>query len=96
MIYPLFIKEGGFDLSQNWNDAAYPAFKAGVMKALNMTDRPKQAGAWKVLAQQAMDQYWIIRPVFSKGQEVWGSKVGGVYFWEPQGTFGFGQLYVKA
>jgi peptide/nickel transport system substrate-binding protein len=96
VIYPLFVKEGGFDLSQNWGDAAYPAFKAGVMKALAMTNRTQQAAAWKVLAQQAMDQYWIIRPVFSKGQEVWGSKVGGVYYWAPQGTFGFGQLYVKA
>ena len=96
VIYPLFVKEGGFDLSQNWRDPAYPAFKAGVLKALNMTNRSQQAAAWKSLAQKAMDQYWIIRPVFSKGQEVWGSKVGGVYFWEPQGTFGFGQLYVKA
>ncbi len=96
VIYPLFVKEGGFDLSQNWKDAAYPAFKAGVLKALNMTNRTQQAAAWKKLAQTAMDQYWIIRPVFSKGQEVWGSKVGGVYFWAPQGTFGFGQLYVKA
>jgi peptide/nickel transport system substrate-binding protein len=95
VIYPLFVKEGGFDLSQNWNDAAYPAFKAGVLKALNMTDRPKQAAAWKVLSQQAMDQYWIIRPVFGRAQIEWGSKVGGVYFWDPQGTFGFGQLYVK-
>ena len=96
VIYPLFVKEGGFDLSQNWKDSAYPAFKAGVAKALNMTNRTQQAAAWKKLAQTAMDQYWIIRPVFSKGQEVWGSKVGGVYFWAPQGTFGFGQLYVKA
>ncbi len=96
VIYPLFVKEGGFDLSQNWNDAAYPSYKAGVMAALNMTDRAKQAAAWKSLAQQAMDQYWIVGPIFGKGQQVWGSKVGGVYFWEPQGTFGFGQLYVKA
>jgi peptide/nickel transport system substrate-binding protein len=96
VIYPLFVKEGGFDLSQNWNDAAYPAFKAGVLAALNMTDRVKQAAAWKVLAQQSMDQYWIVRPIFNKGQEVWGSKVGGAYFWDPQGTLGFGQLFVKA
>jgi peptide/nickel transport system substrate-binding protein len=96
VIYPLFVKEGGFDLSQNWRDAAYPAFKKGVLAALNMTDRAKQAGAWKVLSQQAMDQYWLIGTIFGKGQEVWGSKVGGAYFWDPQGTFGFGQLYVKA
>jgi len=96
VIYPLYVKEGGFDLSQNWNDPVYASFKANVMKALNMTNRTQQAAAWKKLAQFAMDQYWTIRPIFGKGQEVWGSKVGGVYFWEPQGTFGFGQLYVKA
>ena len=96
VIFPLFVKEGGFDMSQNTNDPAYPAFKAGVLAALNMTNRTQQAAAWKKLSQAAMDHYWIISPIFGKGQEVWGSKVGGVYFWEPQGTFGFGQLYVKA
>ena len=96
VIYPLFVKEGGFDLSQTWTDPAYASFKADVLKTLAMTNRADQAASWKKLAQFAMDQYWIVRPVFSKGQEVWGSKVGGVYFWEPQGTFGFGQLYVKA
>ena len=89
VIYPLFVKEGGFDLSQNWNDPAYASFKANVLKTLNMTNRAQQAASWKKLAQYAMDQYWIVAPIFSKGQEVWGSKVGGVYFWEPQGTFGF-------
>ncbi len=96
VVYPLFVKEGGFDMSQNWNEASYPAYKAAVTAALNMTNRTQQAAAWKKLAQTAMDNYWVISPIFSKGQEVWGSKVGGVYFWEPQGTFGFGQLYVKA
>ncbi|MBI3429154.1 MAG: hypothetical protein HY050_03665 [Actinobacteria bacterium] len=95
VIPPLFTKEGGFDLSQNWNDPAYPAFKAKSDRALAETNRAKQAAMWKELAQYAMDQYWIIRPVFNKGQDVWGSKVGGVYYWEPQGTFGFGGLYVK-
>jgi peptide/nickel transport system substrate-binding protein len=95
VIYPLFVKEGGFDMSQNWNEAAYPAFKAGVTKALSMTNRSQQAAAWKALSQQAMDHYWVIGTIFGKGQAVWGSKVGGVYYWAPQGTFGFGQLYVK-
>lgn len=96
VIYPLFIKEGGFDLSQNWNDPTYAAFKANVTKALAETNRLKQAAMWKQLAQYAMDQYWVAGPIFGRGQEVWGSKVGGVYYWEPQGTFGFGQLYVKS
>jgi peptide/nickel transport system substrate-binding protein len=80
---------------QNWNDAAYAAFKSKSDKAKNETNRAAQAKMWKELAQYVMDQYWIIRPVFSKGQFSWGSKVGGVYYWEPQGTFGFGGLYVN-
>jgi peptide/nickel transport system substrate-binding protein len=92
----LFTKEGGFNLSQNWNDAAYPAFKKLSDSGKNETNRNKQAAIWKKASQYVMDQYWIIRPVFSKAQDVWGSKVGGVYYWEPQGTFGFGGLYVKA
>ncbi len=95
VIPELFTKEGGFNLSQNWNDAAYAAFKTKSDKAKNETNRAAQAKMWKELAQYVMDQYWIIRPVFSKGQFSWGSKVGGVYYWEPQGTFGFGGLYVN-
>lgn len=95
VIPELFTKEGGFNLSQNWNDAAYAAFKTKSDKAKNETNRAAQAKMWKELAQYVMDQYWIIRPVFSKGQFEWGSKVGGVYYWEPQGTFGFGGLYVN-
>ena len=95
VIPELFTKEGGFNLSQNWNDAAYAAFKTKSDAAKNETNRTKQAAAWKQLSQYVMDQYWIIRPVFSKGQFSWGSKVGGVYYWEPQGTFGFGGLYVN-
>ena len=91
----LFTKEGGFNLSQNWNDAAYAAFKKLSDSGKNETNRNKQAAIWKKASQYVMDQYWIIRPVFSKAQDVWGSKVGGVYYWEPQGTFGFGGLYVK-
>jgi peptide/nickel transport system substrate-binding protein len=95
VIPELFTKEGGFNLSQNWNDAAYAAFKKKSDATKTETNRAKQAKGWQELSQYVMDQYWIIRPVFSKTQEVWGSKVGGVYYWEPQGNFGFGQMYVK-
>jgi peptide/nickel transport system substrate-binding protein len=91
----LFTKEGGFNLSNNWNDPAYAAFKKKSDAAKVETNRAKQAKGWQELSQYVMDQYWIIRPVFSKTQNVWGSKVGGVYYWEPQGNFGFGQMYVK-
>ena len=92
----LFTQEGGFNLSQNWNDAAYAAFKKLSDAGKNETNRAKQASIWKQASQYVMDQYWIIRPVFGKQQFQWGSKVGGVFYWEPQGTFGFGGLYVKS
>ena len=95
VIPELFIKGHGFALSQNWNDPAYPAFEKKSNEALNETNRAKQAKMWQELSQVVMDNYWIIRPIFGKGQFSWGSQVGGVYYWEPQGTFGFGQLYVK-
>ena len=95
VIPELFTKEGGFNLSQNWNDAAYAAFKKKSDATKVETNRTKQAKGWQELSQYVMDQYWIIRPVFSKTQDTWGSKVGGVFYWEPQGTFGFGGLWVK-
>ena len=96
VIPELFTQEGGFNLSQNWNDAAYAAFKKLSDSGKNETNRAKQAAIWKKASQYVMDQYWIIRPIFGKGQFQWGSKVGGVYYWEPQGTFGFGGLYVNS
>jgi peptide/nickel transport system substrate-binding protein len=63
--------------------------------ALAETDRAKQGKMWQELSQVAMDQYWIFRAVFAKSQLDWGSKVGGVFYWQPQGTYGFGSLYVK-
>jgi len=95
VIPELFIKGHGFNLTQNWNDPAYPAFAKKSDAALNETNRAKQAQMWQELSQVVMDNYWIIRPIFNKAQDEWGSKVGGVYYWEPQGTFGFGGLYVK-
>jgi len=95
VIPELFTKEGGFNLSQNWNDPAYAAFKKLSDAGKYETNRAKQAAIWKQAAQYVMDQYWVSRPIFSKQQFSWGSKVGGVGYWEPQGTFLFGSLYVK-
>ena len=91
----LFTQEGGFNLSQNWNDAAYAAFKKLSDSGKNETNRAKQASIWKQASQYVMDQYWIIRPIFSKGQFVWNSGVGGVGYWEPQGNFLFTSMYIK-
>jgi len=59
------------------------------------TNRAKQIKMWQELGQIIMDNYWIGRPVFTKTQLSWGSKVAGVGFWDPQGTFLFPALYVK-
>ena len=91
----LFTKEGGFNLSNNWDDPAYAAFKSLMVKGLAETNRAKQAAIWKQGSQYVMDQYWIIRPVFSKTQFAWGSGVGGVDYWEPQGNYLFPTMYVK-
>jgi len=95
VIPPLFLKDGGFDLSQNWNDPAYPAFKVLADKANATLDRTAQAKAWQVAAEYAMAQYWLGPVSFTKQQLSWGSGVGGVDFWAPQGTFIFPALYVK-
>jgi peptide/nickel transport system substrate-binding protein len=50
---------------------------------------------WAELNQYVMDQMWVIPGVFSKTQEIWGSGLGGVYFWEPQGSPSFGDIYIK-
>lgn len=91
----LFTKAGGFNLSQNWDDPAYGAFEKLMQQGLNETNRAKQAAIWKKGSQYVMDQYWIIRPVFSKTQFAWGSGIGGVNYWEPQGNYLFPTMYVK-
>lgn len=96
VIPPLFIKDGGFDLSQNWNDPTYAAFKILCDKANATLNRSAQAKLWQQAAEYAMAQYWVGPVSFTKQQLSWGSKVGGVDFWAPQGTFLFPALYVKA
>jgi peptide/nickel transport system substrate-binding protein len=95
VIPPLFLKDGGFDLSQNWDDPAYAAFKAMCDKANSTLDRAAQAKLWQAAAEYAMAQYWVGPVAFTKQQLSWGSGVGGVDFWAPQGTYIFPAIYVK-
>jgi peptide/nickel transport system substrate-binding protein len=95
VIPELFTKEGGFPMSQNWDDAAYAPFKQKVEAALAEPDRTKQGQMWAELNQYAVDQMWIVPGIFSKTQEMWGSGLGGVFFWEPQGAPSFGDIYIK-
>ena len=95
-VIPELWGEGCCNYTNNQKTVEYKNFIRNVNKALVELDRKKQSKMWQDLAQYGMDQYWYIRTVFGKTQLTWGSKVGGVYLWGPQGNFGFGQLYVKA
>jgi len=94
-VIPELWGEGCCNYTNNKKTPEYAAFIAKVNKALVELDRKKQSAMWKELNQYGMDQYWYVRTVFGKSQQTWGSKVGGVYYWDAQGSFGFGQLYVK-
>jgi peptide/nickel transport system substrate-binding protein len=95
VIPELFTEGAGFPLSQNWNDPAYAEFKQRSDANLAEPDRVKQGKEWAALNKYVMDQMWVIPGTFSKTQEIWGSGIGGAFFWEPQGALSFGDLYLK-
>jgi len=94
-VIPELWGDGCCNYTKNKKTPEYAGFIKKVNLALVELDRKKQAKMWQELSQYGMDQYWYIRTVFGKSQQTWGSKIGGVYYWYPQGSFGFGQLYVK-
>jgi peptide/nickel transport system substrate-binding protein len=96
VIPQLFLTNGGFDLSQNSGDANYAAFATQVDTAMKTTDRQAQAVIWKALDKQAMSNFWVLPTQFGKAQFVWGSAVGGGFFWVPQGNPAFGKMWVKS
>ncbi len=95
VIPQLYITNGGFDLSQNAGDPNYAAFAAKVATAMQTTDRQAQAAIWKALDREAMSYFWVLPTQFGKAQFVWGSGVGGGFFWVPQGNPAFGKMWVK-
>jgi peptide/nickel transport system substrate-binding protein len=95
VIPELFTTAGGFNLTQNADDPAYAEFEKLSNAALVEPDRKKQGEQWAALNQYVMDQMWVIPGTFSKTQEIWGSGLGGVFFWEPQGAPSFGDIYIK-
>jgi peptide/nickel transport system substrate-binding protein len=95
VIPELFTSAGGFNLTQNADDPAYAEFEKLSNAALEESDRTKQGEQWAALNQYMMNQMWIIPGTFSKTQEIWGSGLGGVFFWEPQGAPSFGDIYIK-
>jgi peptide/nickel transport system substrate-binding protein len=95
VIPELFLEGAGFPLSQVGKDPAYAEFKQRAEANLSQSDRAKQGEEWAALNQYVMDQMWVIPGVFSKTQEMWGSKLEGVFFWEPQGAPSFGDIKIK-
>jgi peptide/nickel transport system substrate-binding protein len=97
VIPELFASFGGFDMTkaEDAKDPAYPAIVAKMNKALNTLDRKAQAKLWKELDVQIAKEFWYIPTVFGKAQEVWGSGLGGVYFWQPQGTPAYRSIWIK-
>lgn len=92
----LFLEEGGFPLSQVGKDPAYAEFSKRAKANLLESDRAKQGAEWAALNQYIMDNMWVIPGVFSKTQEMWGSQLEGVFFWEPQGAPSFGDIKIKS
>jgi peptide/nickel transport system substrate-binding protein len=93
VIPQLYIDNGGFDLSQNTADPTYPAFAAKVATAMKTTNRQAQAKLWKELDVAAMQRFWVLPTIFGKTQLVWGSAVGGGFFWVPQGDPAYVMLW---
>jgi peptide/nickel transport system substrate-binding protein len=91
VIPELLAGNGGWNLSR-WKDEA---FTAESDKAKEILDRAAQGEAWAALNKQAMEQVPAIPLRFTKQQRMWGSKVGGVYFWAPYGSWGYTDLYVQ-
>lgn len=94
-VIPELMLDGyGFPLSRAGKDPTYAEFKKRAEAALAEPDRVKQGAEWAALNQYVMDQMWVIPGVFSKTQEMWGSKLTGVFFWEPQGAPSFGDIQI--
>jgi peptide/nickel transport system substrate-binding protein len=96
VIPELFLEGAGFPLSRVGKDPAYAEFKQRAEANRSQPDRKKQGEEWAALNQYVMDQMWVIPGVFSKTQEMWGSKLEGVFFWEPQGAPSFGDIKIKS
>jgi len=95
VIPPLFIENGGFNVSQTQYDPKYEEFKALVDEAKANPDRASQGAQWAALNQFVMDHMWVLPGLFTKTQYMWGSNLTGVYLWAPYGCPGFNDIGVK-
>jgi peptide/nickel transport system substrate-binding protein len=96
VIPPLFIDNGGFNVSQTKYDPNYADFSAKVEAALANADRESQKTQWAELNQYVMEQMWVLPGLFTKTQYHWGENLTGVYLWAPYGCPGFNDIGVKS
>jgi peptide/nickel transport system substrate-binding protein len=92
VIPPLFIKDGGFAYNYTWEDPEYDGFKALVDKAKVETDREKQGDMWKELNQWLVDRVWNIPGLYTKTQNIVGSRVRNAYQWYQFGWYNVGAI----
>jgi peptide/nickel transport system substrate-binding protein len=96
IIPELYGAQGGFNLSQyNQGGVQDPEFEAAIQDALTTLDRDEQGGKWQELNKQGSELALVAPLVFTLDQRLWGSGLGGVYFWAPYGSYGYADIYVE-
>ena len=95
VIPELYGAQGGFNLSQyNQGGVADEEFEAKIQDALATIDRDEQATKWQELNTEGSQKALVVPMVFTQDQRLWGSGLGGVYFWAPYGSYGYADIYV--
>ena len=97
VIPPLFSSAGAYNLSRYNQEGGVQdeEFQAAIDAALVETDREAQAEMWKELNTRAVELALVVPTVFTKEQRLWGSGLGGVYYFAPYGSFGYMDMYVE-
>jgi peptide/nickel transport system substrate-binding protein len=81
VIPPLFGVNGGFNLSRiNEGGLEDARFQDAIDAAGRETDRNAQAQMWQDLNTRVVELGLVIPTVFSRGQALWGSGLGGVQY----------------
>jgi peptide/nickel transport system substrate-binding protein len=87
---------GGFNLSQyNAGGVEDADYEAAIQDALSTLDREEQATKWQELNKRGSELALVAPTVFGQDQRLWGSKLGGVYFWAPFGSYSYADIYVE-
>jgi peptide/nickel transport system substrate-binding protein len=92
----LYGAQGGFNLSQyNQGGVQDEEFEAKMQDALSTLDRDEQATKWQEINKEGSQKALVAPMVFTQDQRLWGSGLGGVYFWAPYGSYSYADIYVQ-